>query len=306
MKNMNKELFYEEVLKKLKERYGKGWEVTISYVPKNNDVIRTAFCIRDEKNTISPTIYAEDYYRMYEKGTSFDKIVDDIVSFYEYACKNDIPKDFDYLHDWEMVKNRLAIIVVNRDRNINNLNTLVWREFLDLAIIPVICVDNKEGRFSSIKVTKALAEHLGVDEDTLIDAAVSNNKNIFETTFENLAEAVAGIMEVEPLEDISECPLRIMSNTHKMNGAGAILDTDSLRKMYEELGDYYIIPSSIHEILCIPTNISDVTHVQYMVKEVNSTSVTEEEFLSNSVYIFDGNEVRIAISDEGCDEVCAE
>lgn len=46
---------------------------------------------------------------------------------------------------------------------------------------------------------------------------------------------------------------------------------------------YYILPSSIHEVLAVPTEIGDVNELRTMVKEVNKT-LKEEDILSNKVY----------------------
>ena len=52
--------------------------------------------------------------------------------------------------------------------------------------------------------------------------------------------------------------------------------------------DLYIIPSSIHELLIIPTTTSeqDATHLKYMIREVNDTQVAEEEILSYNLYYY--------------------
>ena len=52
-------------------------------------------------------------------------------------------------------------------------------------------------------------------------------------------------------------------------------------------GDFYILPSSIHEVILVPERM------QEMVKEINQTGVAPEEVLSDSVYYFDGEEIRI-------------
>ena len=56
-----------------------------------------------------------------------------------------------------------------------------------------------------------------------------------------------------------------------------------------------ILPSSIHEVLLIPWDSSeDIGYLRDMVTEINTTQVQLEEVLSNNVYIYDGNEIKIA------------
>ena len=70
-----------------------------------------------------------------------------------------------------------------------------------------------------------------------------------------------------------------------MNGAATLLDKNLMGEIVETLGDIYILPSSIHEVLIIPIRTSmEVEALHSMVCEVNDTQVAPEERLSNHVY----------------------
>ena len=75
-----------------------------------------------------------------------------------------------------------------------------------------------------------------------------------------------------------------------MNGASLLLQEDIRKQIGECLGsDYFVIPSSIHEVLIIPDNgIFQVPELNAMVKEVNETQVEREEQLSDKVQFCDG------------------
>ena len=56
-------------------------------------------------------------------------------------------------------------------------------------------------------------------------------------------------------------------------------------------GDYYVLPSSIHETLIVPdTGLHDVNELEAMVKEVNETQVAPDEILSDKVQHYDNKE----------------
>ena len=56
-------------------------------------------------------------------------------------------------------------------------------------------------------------------------------------------------------------------------------------------GDYYVLPSSIHETLIVPdTGLHDVNELEAMVKEVNETQVAPDEILSDKVQHYDSKE----------------
>ena len=52
--------------------------------------------------------------------------------------------------------------------------------------------------------------------------------------------------------------------------------------------DYYILPSSVHEVIIVPySEIYVCSKLDEMVREINSTQVEEEDVLSNHVYLYD-------------------
>ena len=57
---------------------------------------------------------------------------------------------------------------------------------------------------------------------------------------------------------------------------------------------YNWIHGSIHEVILVPESFGlEPERMQEMVKEINQTGVAPEEVLSDSVYYFDGEEIRI-------------
>ena len=87
-----------------------------------------------------------------------------------------------------------------------------------------------------------------------------------------------------------ENPMFCLTNKAKMNGASLLLQEDIRKQIGECLGsDYFVIPSSIHEVLILPDNgIFQVPELNAMVKEVNETQVEREEQLSDKVQFCDG------------------
>ena len=77
-----------------------------------------------------------------------------------------------------------------------------------------------------------------------------------------------------------------------MNGAGLILQEDLMQQIGEIVGgDFYILPSSCHEVLVIPESMGmDVKELSAMVQQVNETEVSTEDRLSDHVQHYDSKE----------------
>ena len=85
-----------------------------------------------------------------------------------------------------------------------------------------------------------------------------------------------------------------MFNSHKLNGASAILYPNTLKGLYNKIGSFYILPSSIHEVICVPDKNANLEVLKSTVKDANKTVVSQEEKLSDNVYYFNGEELSVS------------
>ena len=94
--------------------------------------------------------------------------------------------------------------------------------------------------------------------------------------------------QTEPLES-EMIPMYILTNQNKVNGAGVLARDGVLDKIGELLGsDFYVLPSSTHEVILVPDNGNMQTkELEDMVKEVNATQVPPEDLLSDKVQYYD-------------------
>lgn len=82
----------------------------------------------------------------------------------------------------------------------------------------------------------------------------------------------------------------IITNKERMFGAINIYDEDCIKQVQEILGtkNFYVLPSSIHEVICVPTEGIEIDDLLKMVTEVNQTQVRPEEQLGDFVLYYDG------------------
>lgn len=79
-------------------------------------------------------------------------------------------------------------------------------------------------------------------------------------------------------------------------GASALFYPEFLEQVAKRFrGKFFILPSSIHELILVPDYGEDVKGLKEIVSDVNDNSdaVTEEDFLSNSVYHYDAKLHRL-------------
>lgn len=70
----------------------------------------------------------------------------------------------------------------------------------------------------------------------------------------------------------------------KMYGGGLLICEEFIKAMEQKIGDYYILPSSIHELIFVPNGIASKYELTTMVQDVNKTQVSEDEFLADVAF----------------------
>ena len=83
----------------------------------------------------------------------------------------------------------------------------------------------------------------------------------------------------------------------KTYGACCILYPKVLEQLAKRVdGDYYLIPSSVHEFILLPVDQGrSAEELKEMIVEVNSTELTPEEILSDQLYLYSSQERCVKI-----------
>lgn len=289
MKNETVEL-ENKILEGVKAAYP-FYDVKFEDVVKTNKTKR-AIVIRDPEKAVSPAIYLEQFNA---EDLSVEKIVEQIAMAYE---KNrQITFNTNSYTNWDTVKDTLVPRLINRDKNEEMLKNVPHKDFLDLAVIftALVTVNGQKG---SITVKN---EHLQGWDKTIDDieaAAMKNAPKLLPIGNEDLMEFLNQMVFGVPAPAVEDMPpITIVTNQDKHYGAATILYDgvlEGLARMYN--GNYYILPSSVHEVFALPDDGQDPVKLSAMVAEINQTQVLPEEVLADHAYFYDASvkELRVA------------
>ena len=287
------EEFAEAVRTEFEKRIEKS--VIVQKLNKNNGIVLYGLTVLEDEINISATIYLEPYYEVYE-DTGMEYILDRLERVYE---ENKPEQSFDIgkILNYESIKENLRAKLINYELNREFLKEVPHRRFLDLAIVAYISLEMEEeieGN-ATITVKNNLQQTWKVDTEELIDTALENIKG--DVVVANMSEYVDMSLfgVTENLFDIY-----VLTNRLKLHGAVAMLQKERLKQFAEELEKetLTILPSSIHE--CLIINVEDepknAKELREMVKEVNETVVSDQDILSNNVYIYNRTTDKITIA----------
>lgn len=294
---MNYQQFIEEVERRVKEKI-KGNETITVYIHtavKNNGKERKGITVSEKGIHISPTIYLEEYFQQFQEGKPIEKIVEKILQLYE-EVKCSHPCEESLLQNYEELKGKFACKLIHRGKNEKLLNDIPYVPWMDLAIVVFVLLEISPYGTATVLVRKEHLEIWGLTEAQLFDEAKKNTPILLPYQFCPMRKLLREICPyaVDEGEEEEES-LYVLSNKLRSFGAASMLYEGILEKVGQKLGEnYYILPSSIHEVIVVPESKSPVKQdLEEMVREINETQVEEEEVLSDRVYYFSRKENRL-------------
>ena len=305
----------EEIKDFLPEKYADA-SVTIQDVTKNNDRQLSGLTIRTEDNNIAPTIYLEGFYQKYQDGADMGDILQEIA---DTRVTHEIEQGFDAnkITDLDTVKDHIVCKILNADMNQDYLENKPHTMVEDLAVMYAVDLGGDNTGHMSAPITYQIMEQYGITVEDLHQIAMDNLANA-DIDFKSMRDVLVdmmfpdGIDENDPrafmLPPEEETPsMYVLTNGDKLNGANCILDSQTMENISEQIGgDFYIIPSSLHEVIILPDSpdISKDT-LEQMVHDVNAGEVAPEDRLSDHVYMYDSVEKEIVLADKMPERVAA-
>ena len=309
---MNYEIFKGIVQEKILNYMGPEYAnaiVDIETVQKVNQQM-DALIIRNQDDKISVSLYVNEMYKQYLKSEDLQEVMMDAVRVYKEAMENK-PVQYEQL-DFEGIRENVVFSLVNTEQNKELLENVMHREFQDMSIIYRWIINTEKEGIASTMITNRLAENVGISEQELYELAMENTPRILPIKVVPLQDMIMDMFcrdsgmsreEVEQMGfatfgDPSENDtVWVVSNEQGINGASSILLKDEMAKVAERAGsDLYLLPSSVHEMLAVSTSFGEPEMFAEMVQDVNMTTVSLEERLSNNVYLYDRDTRSISMA----------
>lgn len=317
---MNYTEFVNAVKEKLTRELNGGVRVNVYTTKKNNATERTGLILETPGVNISPTIYLEEFFELYEKGKQMDWIIEDLVELYE-EIRQEKSWDYERMLSFEGVKDRIIFRLINTEKNKELLLDVPHKKFLDLSLVFAVLVEADNDGTAVMLIKDLYMRQWKVTKEQLWNAAKENTKRLLPAecfgmnfaVYELLSRSTPGEHDRENLlrrtwhiHEELELPekdkMYVLSNKLKNYGAACIAYPyilDMLAGVLKE--NFYVLPSSVHEVIIVPES-SQIrqSELERMVREINETQVPEEEILSNHAYFYYAQEGKLQLGKEMC------
>ena len=263
----------------------------------------TGLMVRKEGEMLTPTINLNRLYEAYkaQPGVTMETVCRKIA---DIVIEAPIQVDLKSILNYEDVKDKLFIRVSSAEANKEVLENAPHQLKEDLAITYHVAVGKDQEGLSSMFIKNDLLEQYGISAEQLHEDAMKSSPRIMAPEVSSMGAVMEELVEKDPFmmspeeremlqESIRESAQMpsffVVTNQQRIDGAGVLFYPEVMDNLGELLGqDYFILPSSIHQMLVLPDNGEvSADELRMMVTEVNATQVAPAERLTNDVYHFD-------------------
>ena len=225
--------------------------------------------------SIVPTIYEENIVNIHNE--------DEMLRFAMSLTKQIPSVDVDSIFTREFFLSHVKSCV---RPYMEDESTLTYTVYGDLQEYFRVYLDGfHDDSIASVVVLKQHIRQLGIEADELREAARKNLRKDVEIM--PMSKVLASMMgDMPELPEVDEL-MYVASNKERCNGASVMLLDDVLRDFcnQHEIEHLSLIPCSRHEVLLIKGSVNSA-EVNAIIGEVNDTTVSETDQLSDHVYEF--------------------
>lgn len=283
--------FLEVVKDNMQYLVGDEAKVEIKEISKNNGKLFHSITVHDKKSNCAPSMYLDEMFENYKKGMSIEEIMETLRKLYSNS-RIDGDIDMSFFTDYERVSEKVVIKLINYDKNVQLLESVPHRRYEDLAICYYCEIFDSRLGDGHILIKNEHIKTWGVDEERLYEDAMRNSPRLNPVSVNSLMDTVAELSGVDDIGIEDDLGILVVTNEKKVLGAATILYPGVLQDISDRLqSDLFIIPSSVHEVLVMPTNLGydpdEISKLKNIVECVNSESVAEVDLLSYNIYLYD-------------------
>jgi hypothetical protein len=287
---MNFNQFVNIVKEEIKKQVPNGVGVDIHKTQKNNGVEKVGLIFSKGNANFAQTVYLEEAYENFQKGKKISSIVHSLLEIYENIRVPNTERFEEMMH-YSNAKKKIIYRLVNAKKNKQLLKNVPHESFCDFAIVYYLLLGGNEIGNTMVLIQDSQREVWGITKEELRRVAQENTQKCMGIEFKSLNEIIREMIEEEE-EHIQENAAYVLTNRIRSHGASVLLYDGIFEMVAKEMkGAYYIVPSSIHELIIVPEEENiNLAELKDTVIKMNTTKVGAEEVLSDNVYYF--NPVR--------------
>lgn len=251
--------------------------------------------VKFEGSNVAPTVYPEYAFQEFQSGKPLNEIAEQ-MSEQVYEAYKRTPEIPEFTLD--EAKRCITLTLVNTERNEQLLSNTPHFEIGDLSAIPRWYLSEE----ASFVVSNDMATKLNLTPEEVLQIGqehinaqqfkIMDMRDIMHEMFmkEGMDPELAELM----LDDTDTPRMIVMTSYNNIQGSNSLLSEAALNQVHDSIGDFVVLPSSLHEVICVPIDEKfNPEDFRTMVREVNMTQVSSQDFLSNNIMKYDGQKLKL-------------
>lgn len=266
-------------------------DVSEHYIEKLNDSY-DALSVTPKGSSIGVNANLDEIFHAVERGRDYSEVLSGVTESLKGSFEHMPKLQVSDLTNYAEMKNKLAMEVVSAERNAGMLQNVPHEQMEDIAVVYRLVLDSSKDASSTVLVTNDLMDKFGITHEQLHNDAMKNAPLIRPAEIKGMEETLNEMQGGPVLEPDPDEILFVAGVPDQSHGAAVIAYPNFFEDAAEKLGgDYFIIPSSIHEVLLVKdTGEMNARDLEAMIKEVNATEVAPEDVLTDHAYHYDSRE----------------
>lgn len=299
----NREDVWKLLIEEVQERLPEGYHIRSEEMLKINGRY-PALIIGGEGRRTEIVLYQKDLYEKWQDRRNWNGMLGNVLGMvgkYRDSQTNEVDPLFHELN-YQECKNKIFPTLINYAWNRELLETMPHIRMQDLAMVFAVNQENSRVYINSDIQKK----WQGISSERLYQDAMHNSKEFNQPTILSMEDILMQFLSGEEKEMFQKQPGKmdflILTNQERSYGAFYIEQPEVRDELYQRMGEYYVLPSSLHEVILISCRDIERTfpgmgkaeqacELQQMVREINACNVAQEDRLSDHIYRFDGKEL---------------
>lgn len=286
----------DDLIKYMGDDY-KSYEVRmVPYEKRGKQCDGLSICIPGDTNkrSVLPTVSLNDLYEEYLIEDDYEEQMRRVAQMMRNGIKTGkrlLPET-----DYRKAKDKIIFQLVNTENNLQMLEDIPHRDFMDLSVIYRWGIDFSDTGVASVLISNDLAELMGLSEEELYTCAKENTIRLLAPMFKDIRDLIGDLIEDSDIPDMPRGQrMYVITNRYNFAGANAMLYEDVLHDISKEIGsDLLILPASVNELIILSASEDkDPEVLSQIVSEINSSDVDCRDRLSDSVYYYSTSTRRV-------------
>lgn len=273
----------------LPEKYS-GVQIGIRDVEKLQGESYRGISFRNGDSPVEGNLNMKQAYEAHENGRSFESILQETEQAIMQQMDRMPEFNLGAMTNYPAMRPKLMTELIPQKGNEERLADVPHEKIEDLALIYRVDLGESSGGRMSTVVTNQMMKEFGVSQDQLHRDAIENAAILHPASLRSMQEVMASMMGMEPEPPSPDEPVMLVATTEGAFMGASVIQYPGFMDMAAEKigGDFFVLPSSIHEVLLLPDDgKADYHELSAMVQTINETQVAPAERLSDNVYHYD-------------------